>query len=150
MKVFIVVLMTIVLPLQAAWSAAAVFCQHESRTTWHWGHLQHSIDAACQQSNFNPSVDNESTDSKVGSAISKLSAQQNQNPDLKKNTGSHAFTLVNHSDHLTVNQPGLNSSPPVGLVQPVMQEHRAVRLSLSPALYQSPVLEPPKPPLWPA
>lgn len=84
MKVFIVVLMAILLPLQAAWSAAAVFCQHESRTTWHWGHHQHNTDAACQQSNFNPSVDNKSTDSKAGSAISKLSAQQNQNPDLKK------------------------------------------------------------------
>lgn len=150
MKVFIVVLMTIVLPLQAAWSAAAVFCQHESRTTWHWGHHQHSIDAVCQQSSFMHNVDNKSTDSNAGSAISKLFAQQNQNPDLKKNASAHAFTLVNHSDHLTVNQPGLNSSPQVGLVQPVMHEHQAVRLSLSPALYQSPVLEPPKPPLWPA
>ena len=84
MKVFIVVLMTIVLPLQAAWSAAAVFCQHESRTTWHWGHHQHSIDAVCQQSSFMHNVDNKSTDSKAGSAISKLFAQQNQNPDLKK------------------------------------------------------------------
>ena len=63
MKVLIVVLMAILLPLQAAWSAAAVFCcQHENRTAWHWGHHQHSMDAACQQA-----------------------APHDQNPDSQKN-----------------------------------------------------------------
>ncbi|ONG41341.1 hypothetical protein BKE30_05055 [Alkanindiges hydrocarboniclasticus] len=82
--------------------------------------------------------------------LSKLSIQQLQNPDLKKDNKSHTFTLVNHSDHLTGNQPGLNPNPQAILTQPCLQDHMAVRQSLSPVLYQSPVLEQPKPPVWPA
>lgn len=150
MKVFIVVLMAILLPLQAAWSAAAVFCQHESRTAWHWGHHQHVTDAACQQSSFNHDVNNKNVDRTDNTDLSKLSIQQLQNPDLKKDNKSHTFTLVNHSDHLTGNQPGLNPNPQAILMQPCLQDHLAVRQSLSPVLYQSPVLEQPKPPVWPA
>ncbi|RYY78027.1 MAG: hypothetical protein EOO69_12425 [Moraxellaceae bacterium] len=145
MKVFIVVLMAILLPLQAAWSAAAVFCQHESRTTWHWGHHQHVVDAACQQS----ALHTKNPDSQKNNTFEKNATFQ-EDVTNNKNSKPYSAIVVNHSDHLTGNQLGLNPNPQVVPMQPSVQDHKAALQSLSPALYQSPVLEQPKPPVWPA
>lgn len=157
MKVFIVALMAILLPLQAAWSAAAVFCQHESRTTGHWGHHQHSLDAACQQS----APHSQNPDSQKNDAF-KENTTFKKNTNVEKNTNFQEYvttkkdskpydaTVVNHSDHLSGNQPGLHPNPHVMLLQSCAQDHQFILQALIPALYQSPILEQPKPPVWPA
>lgn len=156
MKILIVVLMAILLPLQAAWSAAAVFCQHENRTAWHWGHHQHSMDAACQQAaphDQNP--DSQKNDAVKENNTFKKNANVEKNAtfqeDVKPNNNKpYAATVVSHSDHLSGNQPGLNPNPQVMLLQPCAQDHPFILQALIPALYQSPILEQPKPPVWPA
>ena len=41
MKKLLLILLLTILPIQYSWSMAAVYCQHESETTSHFGHHGH-------------------------------------------------------------------------------------------------------------
>lgn len=47
MRRLVLILVTVLLPLQLAWAAAAAYCQHEgtSKSATHFGHHQHVHDA---------------------------------------------------------------------------------------------------------
>ncbi len=145
MKNSVVLLLMILLPLQTAWGVAALFCQHESNSTqWHWGHHEHQADAACQQ--IIKKLTQPSTQS-YNKAVDTNLLQHGSNS--KKSDQAHAFQMANHSDHLQTNPLGLN--PPV--FPPLMStiaDFLSVQLVTTlPLFYQPPVLEQPKPPLWP-
>lgn len=151
MKNSVVLLLMMLLPLQNAWGAAALFCQHESNnTSWHWGHHQHQVGAACQP------VQQKST--QLSSPVSSHLATKTSYGTLlqqdtlsKKNDQAHAFQLANHSDHLQANPLGLNPSPQLQVFMPVTGSFLSAQLNSSlPLFYQPPFLELPKPPLWPA
>ncbi|XID74762.1 hypothetical protein ACF3NA_09640 [Alkanindiges sp. WGS2144] len=143
MKKMLVFLLMLLLPLQVAWSAAAVFCQHENDTPRHWGHHQHMADAPCQQTRLW---------NQAQSAASSDTASNHPDTlnEYKKTNPSHGFSLTSHSDHLTGNQPALN--PLLAPLTLVLHAHDYVlkQWPFSLAFYQPPVLEQPKPPLWPA
>ena len=137
MKKGVVLLLIILLPLQTVWGVAALFCQHESISAqWHWGHHAHQADAACQSvAQQNPAAD---------------TTLLQQDSNSKKNDQSHAFQIVNHSDHLQANPLGLNP-PQLQVLIPAPDSFLASQLNTSmPLFYQTPFLEQPKPPLWPA
>ncbi len=139
MKNVLLFVLMILLPLQASWSAAAVFCQHETTISTHWGHHTHENDD-CQQD---------------GSQLSQKDLKSVTNADSgypsdKTDTATkHKFNLSTHTDHLNVNQHVIKQQPAAA-----MDFKQRVQLltfvALPQALYQSPVLEQPEPPLWPA
>ncbi|WP_332877392.1 cation efflux protein, CzcI family [Massilia sp. S19_KUP03_FR1] len=45
MKRLLLILLMLILPVQYAWSAAAVYCQHEQNAPVHFGHHAHQHDA---------------------------------------------------------------------------------------------------------
>ena len=162
MKNYVVLLLIMLLPLQTAWGVAALFCQHESSSTqWHWGHHEHQLDAACQaivsqsvtqldqkvtQQHGQPLT--QSIESPQHPAADAMSPQYDA--DSKKTNQSHPFQLANHSDHLQANPLGLNPALLEILVHP-SNDFLGTQLTTSLALfYQTPYLEQPKPPLWPA
>lgn len=134
MKNILVLLMMIMLPLQASWSAAAVFCQHETTMSWHWGHHQHEPDATC-------------------SADAKATDQQSNSVDQQSNTGDtsskHKLNLASHSDHINVNQQAIKQQ---GSEKPDAKQasYSVIFATLPVVFYQSPILEQPEPPLWSA
>lgn len=139
MKNILVLLLMIMLPLQASWSAAAVFCQHETTLSGHWGHHQHEPDASCSTNASN--ADQQGT--------------QLDNTQLDKQSSSsdfsvkHKLNLASHSDHLNVNQQAIKQQD---AIDPQLQQstYAMIFAALPLVFYQSPILEQPEPPLWSA
>jgi len=124
LRTFLAFLLMIFLPLQASWSAAAVFCYHEneSKITWHWGHHAPELDIACQE---------------------KASFKYKDNDKASKSQPN----LASHSDHLNINHHAVEQQP----LSETMLRQFAYSIhftSNSTIFYQSPVLEQPEPPLW--
>lgn len=138
MKNVLLFVLMLLLPLQASWSAAAVFCQHESTISTHWGHHTHESDD-CQQDG------NQLSQKNLKSGVSAdIGSTDKQDPATK-----HKFNLSTHADHLNINQHVIKQQhgTSIHIKQRVQQ---LTFVALPQALYQSPVLEQPKPPLWPA
>lgn len=157
MKNILVFLLILMLPLQASWSAAALFCQHEtsgsfSRQTsaqsaannantvqalqkiWHWGHHQHEPDASCGQAS--QSIDQQTTLLDAPSAPSDSAAK-------------HQLNFASHSDHLNINQQAIKQQDSL-LPTPEQLTFSIVFAAPCVGFYQSPILEQPEPPLWSA
>ncbi len=114
------------LPLQLSWGTAAIFCQHEVDNQWHWGH--HAEEAECQKidSNNNAKKDN-----------------------FTKSEKKHAVHIACHADHLNIKQQGTVPLDLLGLLIPKSYESGPL-IQFTANFYQSPFLEKPKPPRWPA
>ena len=140
MKNILVLLLMLLLPLQASWSAAAVFCQHESKTSWHWGH--HQDEENCQGNV-------KEHDKKTKTTISPNVALDNASSLDDPNNSKHKLNFATHADHLNINQQALKhvSNINSGLKQ---FAYSVVFVAIPSAIYQSPVLEQPEPPIWPA
>lgn len=158
-QTIIAVLLMILLPLQAAWSVVAVWCQHENGGQWHWGHHGHISDASCQSSRSQVLVSDDSAQannsSKSPSADKtdndKTTNDQTINNQISsdKKSPSHPFGMMNHSDHLNTSPLGLYPPAQALLLPCYALEHALIRQPLPLNFYQSPVLEQPKPPRWP-
>lgn len=152
MKNVLLFVLMLLLPLQASWSAAAVFCQHESTAAWHWGHHVHEVD--CQQGSQQP----QQKDIKASAFKADTAKSKSITPaevalknllDSGNDASKHKFNLGSHADHLNINQHVLKQQH----AAPTDFQQRVALLSfvaLPAAFYQSPVLEQPEPPLWPA
>lgn len=163
----IIFLLMILLPLQAAWSVAAVWCQHENGGQWHWGHHGHISDASCQSARSqvvvsdasddsaqannskSPSIDKAGDDKTDNNKTTNNQTINNQISSDKKSP-SHPFGMMNHSDHLNTSPLGLYSPAQALLLPRYVLEHALMRQPLPLNFYQSPVLEQPKPPRWSA
>lgn len=155
----IIFLLMILLPLQAAWSVAAVWCQHENGGQWHWGHHGHISDASCQSARSQVLVSDDSAQannsSKSPSADKtdndKTTNDQTINNQISgdKKSPSHPFGMMNHSDHLNTSPLGFYPPAQALLLPRYALEHALIRQPLPLNFYQSPVLEQPKPPRWP-
>lgn len=155
----IIFLLMILLPLQAAWSVAAVWCQHENGGQWHWGHHGHISDASCQSARSQVLVSDDSAQannsSKSPSADKtdndKTTNNQTINNQISgdKKSPSHPFGMMNHSDHLNTSPLGFYPPAQALLMPRYALEHALIRQPLPLNFYQSPVLEQPKPPRWP-
>lgn len=139
MKNVLLFVLMLLLPLQASWSAAAVFCQHESTISTHWGHHTHENDD-CQQDG-----------SQLSQKDLKLAAHADSGyPSDKTDTATkHKFNLSTHADHLNINQHVIRQQHGTS-IDMTQRVQLLTFVALQQALYQSPVLEKPKPPLWPA
>lgn len=158
----IIFLLMILLPLQAAWSVVAVWCQHENGGQWHWGHHGHISDASCQSARSQVLVSDASDDSAQANNSSKSpSADKTDNDKTTNNqtinnqissdkkSPSHPFGMMNHSDHLNTSPLGFYPPAQALLMPRYALEHALIRQPLPLNFYQSPVLEQPKPPRWP-
>jgi hypothetical protein len=157
MKNILVLLLMIMLPLQASWSAAAVFCQHETLlndtelneaaqhktsqnnalSSWHWGHHQHEPDASCMK-------DVQSSDQQNYSSDGSIDNKQQSPSDV---SAKHTLNFASHSDHLNVNQQAIKQ-PDTLEPQPQQSTYAMIFAALPVVFYQSPILEQPEPPLW--
>ena len=150
MKNVLLFVLMLLLPLQVSWSAAAVFCQHESTAAWHWGHHVHEVD--CQQDSQQPQQKD------IKTSASKADTAKGMSPadvalknllDSGNDASKHKFNLGSHADHLNINQHVIKQQHATS----TDFQQRVALLSfvaLPAACYQSPVLEQPEPPLWPA
>lgn len=139
MKNVLLFVLMILLPLQASWSAAAVFCQHETTIGTHWGHHTHENDD-CQQDG------SQLLEKDLKSAANADSGS----PSNKTDTATkHKFNLSTHADHLNINQHVIKQQHGAS-IDMTQRVQLLTFVALPQVLYQSPVLEQPKPPLWPA
>ena len=155
MKNVLLLVLMLLLPLQASWSAAAVFCQHETTTGWHWGHHVHEVD--CQQDSQQPQQNDTKSSASKAITAKTLSAKVMPSADIStksmleggNDASKHKFNLGSHADHLNINQHVIKQQHATS----TDFQQRVALLSfvaLPAACYQSPVLEQPEPPLWPA
>lgn len=161
MKSVLVALLMILLPLQLCWSAAAMFCQHETGTQarWHWGHHLHVLDASCRYEigftdQSKPHLDQHQSSTQQESAQQKADSQNLFAKDKpskplsdQSQNNKHVVMLIHHGDHIPENLPIIKPIPlwadesidVVDLTKQFIVFHN---------FYQSPILEQPDPPLW--
>lgn len=144
MKNVLLFVLMLLLPLQASWSAAAVFCQHETTISTHWGHHTHENDDCQQNAGQLSQKDLTQKD------LKSLASADLGNPSDKTDTATkHKFNLSTHADHLNINQHVIRQQH-AACMDIKQHAQQLTFVALLQALYQSPVLEQPKPPLWPA
>lgn len=61
-KKYVLILLMLILPVQYAWSAAAVYCQHEQDSRFHFGHHAHQHKATSEESGSDGKVKMADTD----------------------------------------------------------------------------------------
>lgn len=167
-QTIIAVLLMILLPLQAAWSVAALWCQHENSAQWHWGHHGHVSDASCQSTRSQVAVSEASDSSAQSDNSSKIPSSDTTDNDKAgndkttnnqttnnqissdKKSPSYPFGVMNHSDHINTSPLGLYSPLQTLLLPRYALDYAVIVEALPLNFYQSPVLEQPKPPRWSA
>lgn len=61
-KKYLLILLMLILPVQYAWSAAAVYCQHEQNSPFHFGHHAHQHKVKSEESGSHGKVKMADTD----------------------------------------------------------------------------------------
>jgi len=61
-KKYLLILLMLILPVQYAWSAAAVYCQHEQKSPFHFGHHAHQHKASSDEHGGHGKVNSADTD----------------------------------------------------------------------------------------